>query len=132
VVPYVAGVRRVLDEASMLYGAAELLVEAKVEIEPGLVYGTLDAAVITSETLDVIDLKSGEGKVVHADEWVQGRTYAVGLCLMHKWRFQSVRLHIGQAANDDAEGLEDAYVEREKTATVTGLPMLVLPGGVDR
>jgi hypothetical protein len=28
--------------------------------------------------------------------------------------------------------LEDAYVEREKTATVTGLPMLVLPGGVDR
>lgn len=69
------------DALVMLWGEENvtLLVEAKVTIDGSECFGTLDAALIWPEGVEVIDLKTGAGHAVDCDKNEQMLTYALGL-----------------------------------------------------
>lgn len=77
--PFVEGVRQVYLAEQMLYGdKARLVHEVRVKILGDLVWGSVDAAVISPGMVYVADLKCGAGKIVSAD-CAQLKTYACGL-----------------------------------------------------
>lgn len=67
-------------EAKRLDKHARILIEEKLDltqwIEQG--FGTSDCIVISNQGIEVIDLKFGKGKQVHAEENPQLKTYALG------------------------------------------------------
>lgn len=93
--------------------APEFLIEKKVELIPGIVWGSCDAIIVDREAkqLWVIDLKTGRGHIVSPKYNTQLGTYALaaaktlGLDLVNDgWR---VTLAITQAAGDGFDGAED-------------------------
>lgn len=77
--PFVEGVRAVYWAERTLYGdKARLLHEVRVKVAGDLVWGSVDAAVISPGLLYVADLKCGSGKIIRAD-CPQLLTYACGL-----------------------------------------------------
>ena len=101
-VPYVDGVRLLYEEAMLLYDEAKLRLEERVTLLAGQVWGTVDALVITPETIDVCDLKGGH-TLVDVDEWLQGMTYACAV--RREYPGRQITLHICQPAAEDEEGL---------------------------
>lgn len=108
-VPHVAnfvnGVLNIYDEAVLLYGEenVEFINEGLVHVYRHDCWGSVDAAIITPETLDVCDFKGGSGKIVSADA-PQLKTYASGLLPKKGYTKYQVRLHIAQLANEEDDG----------------------------
>lgn len=67
-----------------LQKGGDLLIEEKVEIVPGLISGTLDAAIVREfDTLVVFDFKYGKGVLVSAVDNSQMLLYLLGLTRKH-------------------------------------------------
>ncbi len=78
---YVDFVCWAFDEAAKISFDAELLVEMRLNLSrwiPGG-FGTGDAVIVADDTAHIIDLKYGQGVLVHADENPQLMIYAAGM-----------------------------------------------------
>lgn len=102
--PYLEHIRAVQAE-----NGGDLLIEERVDIHGRICFGTLDAGCFDPFTplLDVMDLKTGAGVMVHPEENPQLGLYAAGLlrrlvgAKSKDWRAVVVRLHIVQPRRTD-------------------------------
>lgn len=97
--PYLDHVRSIRD-AEILGGDGmpTLLIETRVSVHGPECWGTLDAAVISGDgkRIWIIDLKTGSGKPVPANENKQLLAYALGVVAKHAKAAQEVTLQIVQ------------------------------------
>lgn len=99
----------------------ELFVEIRVDFSEWVPegFGTSDAIVLDGDTLHVIDLKTGKGVQVFAEENLQGMLYALGSYEEFGYlaNTKTVRIHIVQPALDHIDtwdiSLEDLLVKGE-------------------
>lgn len=98
-----------MDEATEWYfeqvqdammGSSLLMVEQQFSLEPYIPegFGTADAVIITGDTLDIFDLKYGQGIAVNAEGNPQLRAYALGTLSLFDtlYDIKTVRTHIIQ------------------------------------
>jgi len=102
VVGYVEKVREIAEEMEFFAGEKPtIVVEGKVTIVGDQCWGSVDVYIYAGEVLYVIDLKTGRGHIVSAEENSQFMTYAAGICIEHKWKFKEIHLCRWQAPDHE-------------------------------
>src|SRR5208282_6736063 len=101
---YVEFVKTEYARALALDPSAQLLIEKRADfsewVQEG--FGTADVTIVFSDTLEVIDLKMGEGKIVQARDNTQGRLYALGRLRHYQefWGIKKIIIGICQPLRD--------------------------------
>ncbi len=112
VIGYITEIHRIVEELRFFTGEEPtIVVEGKVTIIDELCWGSVDCYIYAGNVLYVVDLKTGRGHIVSAEQNKQFMTYAVGICIDHKWKFDEIHLCRYQAP-DEAHPFDDWQTDK--------------------
>ena len=99
---YTSKIREIAEELEFFAGEkATIVVEGKVKVVDPHCWGSVDCYIYAGNELYVIDLKTGRGHIVAAEQNTQFMTYAAGICIEHKWKFDEIHLCRYQAPDEN-------------------------------
>jgi len=99
---YYDKIQEIVEELRFFTGEEPVVVvEGKIKVIDPHCWGSVDCYIYAGNTLYVIDLKTGRGHIVSAEQNRQFMTYAAGICIEHKWTFDEIHLCRFQAPDEE-------------------------------